>query len=270
MNQQPISFRSTLFALLIISSNTLFAQDFALKQLDSSPRHHEWVTISSGDREITAFIAFPEVSQKSDVLIVIHENRGLTDWVRSMADQLAELGFIAIAPDLLSDFDQNHSTTADFASDDEARNAIYKLDPDQVTGDLDRVVEYANAVPAGNGNISVIGFCWGGAQSFRYATNNPSIQKALVFYGTGPSDASDYARVEASVYGFYGENDQRVNATIETSEEAMKKYGKSFDYEIYPEAGHAYMRSADDPEGGEANKSAKEASTKRIREIFNK
>ncbi|WP_114747812.1 dienelactone hydrolase family protein [Pleomorphovibrio marinus] len=266
-------FHSLIVLLLILSflgNTNLFAQDFALRQLEDSPRHHEWVKISSGDREVSAFVAFPEVAQKSDVLIVIHENRGLTDWVRSMADQLAELGFIAIAPDLLSDFDDSHSTTTDFENDDEARNAIYKLDPDQVTGDLDRVVEYANAVPAGNGKVSVIGFCWGGAQSFRYATNNPAIEKALVFYGTGPSDASDYARIESTVYGFYGENDQRVNATIEGSEEAMEEYGKSFDYEIYPEAGHAYMRSADDPDGSEANKAAKDASIQRIQKIFKK
>ncbi len=119
-------------------------------------------------------------------VIVIHENRGLTDWVRSMADQLAGKGYIAIAPDLLSDFNQDYSRTSDFPSSDDARNAIYELNPDQVLKDLDAVYAYVEKLSAGNGKVAVAGFCWGGSQTFRYATHNPEIVAALVFYGTGP------------------------------------------------------------------------------------
>ncbi len=77
-------------------------QDFALKQLESSPRHQEWVIVERDGRKIKAFVVYPEVSTKATAVIVIHENMGLNDWARSMADQIAGGGFIAIAPDLLS------------------------------------------------------------------------------------------------------------------------------------------------------------------------
>ncbi len=117
--------------------------------------------------------------------------------------------------------------------------------------------------------MAIIGFCWGGSQTFRYATNNSEIDAALVFYGTGPDQLQEIEKINATVYGFYGEDDQRVNATIKTSENLMKKAGKKFEYEIYSGAGHAYMRSGSDPSGSEANKEAREKSMKRIRQILN-
>ncbi|MCC5931044.1 MAG: dienelactone hydrolase family protein [Cyclobacteriaceae bacterium] len=259
-----------LFSVIFIFTFDVQAQDFALKMLEESPRHHEWVNISSGDRSIRAFVAFPEVSSNAQAVVVIHENRGLTDWVRSMADKLAAEGFLAIAPDLLSDFDENISSTRDFQDADEARNGIYKLDPDQVTSDLHAVVAYISAVPGADGRVSVTGFCWGGSQSFRFATNNPAIRMAMVFYGTGPSELEEIQKINVPVYGFYGENDQRVNATIEKTSEMMNKAGKKYDYVIYPGAGHAYMRAGDDPDGNEDSKAATRASIQRMVELLNK
>lgn len=86
------------FVLFLSEAN---AQDFARRQLEESPRHHEWVKVKSGDREVHCFVVFPEVSKEATVAIVIHENRGLTDWVRSFSDQLAKAGYIAVAPDML-------------------------------------------------------------------------------------------------------------------------------------------------------------------------
>ena len=88
----------------LFTSTFIIAQDFALEQLENSPRHHEWVKIEYNGRALTSFVAFPETSESVPAVIVIHENRGLTDWVRSFADQVAEAGYIAIAPDLLSNF----------------------------------------------------------------------------------------------------------------------------------------------------------------------
>jgi carboxymethylenebutenolidase len=260
------SLQIMLFLLCFVSGLT--AQDFALQQLENSPRHHEWVKVPSGERHVHCFVAYPEVSGNAQAVIVIHENRGLTDWVRSFADQLAAAGYLVIAPDLLSDFNIDIKKTSEFKDADAARNAIYELRPEQVTADLNAVFDYIAKVPASNGQVSVIGFCWGGSQSFRFATNNDQLRAALVFYGTAPTEASDFARIQAPVYGFYGGNDQRVNATIPQTEAFMKDADKQFEYEIYPDAGHAYMRAGDDPNGSEANKAATKASWERIRRIL--
>ncbi len=254
--------------VMLITGGAVAAQDAALDRLEKSPRHHEWVQIANGDRTVHSFVVYPERSDDAQAIIVIHENRGLTDWVRSMADQLAEAGYLAIAPDLLSDFNENYSKTTAFPSSDEARNAIYQLDPDQVAGDLNAVFDFVKTLPGASDQVSVIGFCWGGSQTFRMATYNPDLKAALVFYGTGPKGADAIARIEAPVYGFYGEDDQRVNATIADSEEMMEQAGKSYEYVIYPGSGHAYMRRADDPSESQAQRDAHSASMIRIQEIL--
>ncbi|WKV11511.1 dienelactone hydrolase family protein [Marivirga harenae] len=244
------------------------AQDRMTDRLEESPRHHEWVEISAGDKTLKGFLVFPEISEKAKTVIVIHENRGLTDWVRNFADQLAEKGFIAFAPDLLSDFSEEYTGTADFPSSDDARNALYELDEKLVTSYLHNSFNYLKKLAAGNGEVAVVGFCWGGSQSFRYATNNENLSEVLVFYGTGPKEAIDYAKIEAPVYGFYGGNDQRVNATIEASKEAMNEYQHIYDVQVYEGAGHAYMRSGDDPTGQEANIGARNKSWERMLRIL--
>lgn len=240
---------TTFFLLLISISTFSFAQDYAIEQLENSPRHHEWVAIESNERTLHNFVAYPEVSEKAPVVIVIHENRGLNAWARSFADQLAGKGFIAVAPDLISNIVDGIEKTTDFESSDAAREAIYSLKPDHVTTDLMNVLKYAKTIEAGNGTIAVAGFCWGGSQSFRFATNaGDAIDAAFVFYGTGPDETEAYSNIQVPVYGFYGGNDNRVNSTIPKSEDAMHEFNKIYKYEIYEGAGHAYMRSGDDPE----------------------
>ncbi|WP_221936578.1 dienelactone hydrolase family protein [Litoribacter populi] len=258
-----------LFCAALLFAGALKAQDRDLERLENSPRHHEWINMDQDGRNVRGFLVFPEKAENAKTLIVIHENRGLTDWVRAMADQLAEMGYIALAPDLLSDFDNSKKSTRDFANQDDAREGIYALDNQQVMKDLDSAFEYLQTVDGGSGEVSVIGFCWGGSQTYNYATHQPNISEALVFYGTGPKDPEQIAKINAPVYGFYGENDQRVNATIETSEEMMKEKGKSFEYEIYDEAGHAYMRSGEGPDASEGNRLAREESLERIKAILN-
>jgi len=244
------------------------SQEFALEQLEESPRHHEWVKVKSGDREVYCFVAFPEISTKATVAIVIHENRGLTDWVRSFSDQLAAQGYIAVAPDMLSDFSSEYHRTSDFASSDDARNAIYELDPGQVENDLNVVRSYAAEMEAANGKTVAIGFCWGGSQSFRFATYNDQLDAALVFYGSAPESESAIEKIKAPVYGFYGGNDSRINSGIPVTEKMMGEAGKTYKYEIYEGAGHAYMRQGDDPDGAEDNKNARNKSWDRIKAIL--
>jgi carboxymethylenebutenolidase len=226
------------------------------------------VEVPAGDRVVHSFVAYPEDAGNALSVIVIHENRGLTDWVRSFADQLAEAGYLAIAPDLLSGFDADHSLTSDFQDSDAARGALYQLDPDQVTRDLQAVQRYIASVPSSNGKTVVVGFCWGGAQSFRLATNTEGLSAALVFYGSPPEDAERIMAITAPVYGFYGENDQRINATIEATAEQMEAHGKTYAYEIYDGAGHAYMRSGDDPNGSPENRQARDDSWVRLKRIL--
>jgi carboxymethylenebutenolidase len=192
-------------------------------------------------RLVTAHLAMPESDAKTVGVIVIHENRGLNDWAKSVADTLAENGFIAIAPDLLSGAAPNGGGTADFASSDDARTAIGTLDPDQITADLKAVTTYLHEQPAVT-QVSVSGFCWGGTQSFRFATNEASLSAAYVFYGSGPP-AEDIARITVPVYGFYAENDARINATIPDTEAATAAAGVTYEHETYPGVGHAFLRS---------------------------
>lgn len=256
------------FIVFVLFLSEVKAQDFALKQLEDSPRHHEWVKVKSGDREVHCFVVFPEVSKEATVAIVIHENRGLTDWVRSFSDQLAKAGYIAVAPDLLSGFSSEYKKTSGFPSSDDARNAIYELAAEQVQNDLNAVQAFAAKMEAGNGNTVAIGFCWGGSQSFRFATYNKQLDAALVFYGSAPESESAIGNIVAPVYGFYGENDSRINSGIPATEKMMKEAGKTYDYEIYDGAGHAYMRQGDDPDASGDNKTARDKSWERIKAIL--
>src|SRR3954471_7626856 len=149
------------------------AQDWAKQDLEKSPRHQEWLDVKRGDRSLKVFVVYPEAKKKTAAVVIIHENMGLTDWVRDLADQVAAAGYIAIAPDLLSGMAPGGGKTSDFPSVDAAREAIYKLDKDVVTADLDAAADLAKKLPGANGKLAVAGFCWGGGQSFRFATARP-------------------------------------------------------------------------------------------------
>lgn len=261
-----------LLLLMAVWPHASLGQDFALKQLEESPRHHEWVGIESSGRTLHNFVAYPEISENAGIVIVIHENRGLDDWARSFADQVAAAGYIAIAPDMISNTVTGIEKTSDFESSDAARQAIYALDADAITEDLKAVTAYAKSMGAGNGNIAIVGFCWGGSQSFRFATHaGNTINMAIVFYGTGPQNQEEYDAIEIPVYGFYGGDDQRVNATIPASESMMQDAGQLFEYEIYEGAGHAFMRRGDDPQAAvdDPNVIARNEAWARLKELLN-
>jgi carboxymethylenebutenolidase len=258
--------KKTICTLLIFSAmiTVLNAQDWAIRQLENSPRHQEDIIIKNGDKDLSCFLVYPEVSGAATTVILIHENRGLNDWARSMADQVAGEGFIVIAPDLISGMAPDGGNTPDFSNSDEARSAIYALDPDGITSDLNAVYDYASKIPAGNGKVVVMGFCWGGTQTFRYATNNEKAKAFMVFYGTGPGEEAEYKRIKAPVYGFYGGNDNRVNATIPDSEMFMKDTGKKYEPVIYQGAGHGFMRAGQEPDASEDNRKARDAAFERL------
>jgi carboxymethylenebutenolidase len=243
------------------------AQDPAKTRLEKSPRHGEWVKVKQGKREVQSFIVYPEVKDKAAAVVVIHEIFGLTDWVRGVADQLAEAGYIAIAPDLLSGMGPKGGGTEDF-SGEAVRQGIMKLPPEQVTADLNAVAEYVGKLPACNGKVAVAGFCWGGGQAFRYATNNPALKAAFVFYGPGPNDG--IARIACPVYGFYGGNDARINMGIPRTTEQMKQAGKTYEPVIYEGAGHGFMRAGEAADASRANKKARDEAWQRWKGLLQK
>ena len=243
----------SLFALCaIVLAQSVLAQDWAKERLNKSPRHGEWVDIKSGERTIKAFVVYPERKEKTPVIVVIHEIFGLTDWVRGICDQLAENGVIAIAPDLLSG--------QAFAEGDldGPRKAVSALRPEQIQADLDATSDYALKIPACNGTLAVCGFCRGGGWTFAYANVNPKLKAAYSFYGPTPDDPSKVANISCPVYGFYGGNDERINATIPKVEELMKAAGKKYEPVVYKDAGHGFMREGEMPNASEANKKARD------------
>jgi carboxymethylenebutenolidase len=255
--------------IVLLMAVSASAQDWAKARLEKSPRHGEWVKVQEGERTVESFVVFPEVKDKATAVVIIHEIFGLTDWVRSIADQLAEAGYIAIAPDLLSGMGSKGGGTSDFAGE-AVRKAIMDLNPDQVTADLSACVGYMAKLPACNGKVAVAGFCWGGGQSFRYATNNKTIKAAFVFYGSGPDREAAVARIACPIYGFYGGNDARVNATIPKSEELMKKADKTYVPVTYEGAGHGFMRAGEAPDASDVNKKGRDEAWKRWKELLKK
>ncbi len=234
--------------------------EWAKAKLEQSPRHREYVTLKNGTRNVQAFIVYPEVKQKAPVVLVIHEIFGLTGWVKDLADQLAAHGYIAIAPDLLSG--QTHQSI------DDAVKAVSALPPDQVTGDLNAAADYAKKLPASNGKLVVAGFCWGGGQSFRFATNHKDLSAAFVFYGPPPSSGAE--NISAPVYGFYAQNDARITSTVKDTEEKMKAAGKKYEPVVYEGAGHGFMRSGEGPDAKPADKKAHDEAWQRWLELLKK
>jgi carboxymethylenebutenolidase len=227
-------------------------KDFGKERLNNSPRHGEWVDIKSGAQTIKAFVVYPERKDKAPAVLVIQEIFGLTDWLRSMCDELAENGVIAIAPDFLKG--------QKFEDPDGAGKATSAVTQDQVKAVLDAAADYALKIPACNGTLAVCGFCRGGGWAFTYANENPKLKATYSFYGAPPASLEQVTKISCPVYGFYGENDERVNAGIPKAEELMKAGGKKYEPVIYKGAGHGFMRSGEpaNPNVREADKKARD------------
>src|ERR1700676_842494 len=211
MKRLTFTLLCSIFGVTLFSSKA-GAQEWAQAKLKQSPRHREWATVKHDLRSVQTFIVYPQSKDKRPVVLIIHEIFGLTDWAQELADEVAEAGYIAVAPDLLSGMAPNGGRTSDFPGD-KAIEVINHLNPDQVTADLNAAADYALKLPASNGRIFVGGFCWGGSQTFRFATTRGDLAAAFVVYG-GPPDKDATVRIKAPVYGFYAGNDARIGATI--------------------------------------------------------
>ncbi|MFN2432894.1 MAG: dienelactone hydrolase family protein [Gemmatimonadota bacterium] len=219
--------------------------------VSDSPRHGEYVmyTTAAGD-SVRAFVVHPESPAPAPGVIVIHEIFGLTDWIRSVADRYAAEGFVTIAPDLLWGRGPGGGGTDAFADQDVVIAAIRELPPDLVKARLDGARAYLRRLPGSTDAVGAVGFGWGGHQSFQYAAEQPELDAAVVFYGSGPEPLARVAQIEAPVLGLYGGDDARVNASIPEIVEAMAGAGKRYEKEIYAGAGHGFLRQ--DEEGANA------------------
>lgn len=232
------------------------AADVATR-LQNSPRHAEWAMIPTAPGSadsIATWVVYPERRDNAPVVVVIHEIFGLSSWVRGVADQLAADGFIALAPDLLS-LERGGATTDSLPSA-EARSLIRNVTPEKMNAMVAAVAQHGMNLPAAQKVYGVVGYCWGGSASFNHAVfGAPGLKAAVVYYGTSP-DAADIAKVRIPVLGLYGENDQRVNATIDRADSTMQANGVRFVQRVYDGAGHGFLRAQDQAANAEAARRA--------------
>ncbi|HYV35459.1 MAG TPA: dienelactone hydrolase family protein [Gemmataceae bacterium] len=266
-----------MIVMLAVLSAVAFApafapgQDYITKRLDKSPRHHEWTKIKQGKRNVETFIVYPEVKDKATAVVIIHEIFGLSDWMRGMADQLAEAGYIAIAPDFLSGTGPGGGGTKAYKAQGDITKAVQQLPAAQVTADLNAVCDHALKIPACNGKLTVGGFCWGGGQTFRFATDRKDLKAGFVFYGSFAQNKDNLAKINCPIYGFYGENDARINATIPDSQKLMKELMKTYEPVTYAGAGHGFMRAGEEPAAkGSANAKGRDEAWERWKAILKK
>ena len=253
--------------LASLGGGTAQAQDWAKERLEKSPRHHEWVDLKHDGRTVKAYVIYPEVKGKAPAVLVIHEIFGLTDWAKNLADELAAAGYVAIAPDLLTEPGKD---TQSYPDQEAAIKAVSALKSSRIFPDLDAAADYVTKLPASNGSLAVCGFCWGGGWSFGYANHNPKLKAAFVFYGPGPESKDDGANIQCPVYGFYAENDARIGATIPQTSEVMKSLGKTYEPVTYKGAGHGFMRAGEAPDASPANGKAHDDAWKRWKTLLEK
>jgi carboxymethylenebutenolidase len=252
---------------LAVFAAMVSAQDWAKERVEKSPRHREWVTVTHDGRKVETFIAYPEAAKNTPVIVVIHEIFGMSDWVQEVADEFAAAGYIAVAPDLLSGAGPKGGGTKEFASQMEIGQAIGKLPPDQITADLNAVADYGLKLPSATKKLFVTGFCYGGGQAFRFATNRPDLAATMSFYGP-PPDKDAMARIKGPVFGFYGGTDNRIGAMIPGAVENMKALGKVYEPVTYEGAGHGFMRAGEQPDASAPNAKAREEAWVRIKKIM--
>jgi len=195
------------------------------------------VKFAADGSAISGYMSRPKGDAKRPAVVVVHEWRGINDHIRDVARRLAKAGYVALVPDLLS----RNGGTASFRTPEAATESLLKIDEQTITGDLTAAVNYLkgqNFVRADK--IGVIGFCWGGGKALAFTTRNKDLAAAVIYYGDNPRNLEDVKNITAPVLGQYGEADERITSGVPKLQKAMKKYGKSFEYKIYPGAPHAF------------------------------
>jgi carboxymethylenebutenolidase len=213
---------------------------------------------------VGGYLTRPKGDEKRPAVIVIHEWSGIDDHNKDVGRRFAKAGYVALVPDLLS----RQGGTNSFGTRDAAIAAGRKLTNEMITQDLAGAVSYLNGQNFVRANkIGVVGFCWGGGKALMFATRSNDLAASVVYYGEKPANLDDVKNITAPVLGHYGEADERITSGVPQLNAAMKQFGKSFDYKIYPGAPHAFNR--DDSPSAYREEAAKEAWAKTL-EFFKK
>ncbi|MDP9113704.1 MAG: dienelactone hydrolase family protein [Acidobacteriota bacterium] len=208
--------------------------------LKNSKLHREFIDIPFGNGKLHTWVEYPEGGGKAPIVIVMQHGPGLDEWQRALADQLALQGFIAIAPDLHSGLGPNGGNYDSFQGADEVMRATARLTADYMFNRYKAARDWGMKLPRANGKSASIGFCLGGSNSLRFASEIQDLNAAVVFYGTPPNQEM-LAKIKAPVLAFYGDDDARVTATMAPTEAAMRAAGKSFEAHSYPHATHGFV-----------------------------
>jgi carboxymethylenebutenolidase len=229
-------------------------------RLASSPRKGEYVNVMVDGKPMRTWVVRPAGNGKAPVVVVIMEIFGLSDWIRGVADQLAAEGFIAVAPDIVVGYGKDGGDTSSLSTPQEITQAVLKVPPAEITAKLKAAREWGLKDSRSNGKSASVGFCFGGAQSFAFAVNEPGLNAAVVYYGQAPTDAPPAARgaaptpyevservanVKAPIIGFYGGlmQDARIGNTVAPTEAKMKAVGKTYEPHIFDGAAHGFLRA---------------------------
>jgi carboxymethylenebutenolidase len=214
----------------------------ANERLAASPRRGEWAVIRVGADSVRAWVVYPAQRENSPVVVAIHDNQGMSNWIRAVADQLAADGFTAVAPDLLTMLDVPRRP--DGESDPAAvRAGIGQVDQPMRDRLIQAVGEWGTSLPGTTSRYGVVGFCWGGSTVFGHAVAAPAgLGAVVVYYGASPATET-LGSVRAPILGHYGEDDARVNATVPAAADALRGAGRVFESHFFAGAGHGFTRS---------------------------
>lgn len=195
----------------------------------------DWVTYPAPDgTKISGYLARPKKTTKRPAVIVIHENRGLSDHIKDVTRRLAVEGFLALSVDMLSPYG---GTPAD---EDKARDMFAdKVKPEEAAPRIAAAVGYLQQHPESTGNVGAIGFCWGGSMVNRLAVLSPALKAAVAYYGV-QVPADQVPAIQAPLLLHYAGNDERVDAGIPAYEAALKANGKRYTIYVYEGAQHAF------------------------------
>jgi carboxymethylenebutenolidase len=228
----------------------------AAARLKASTRHSEWVKLpwEPGSKDsLMAWIVYPKTSNaKTPVVVVVHEIYGLSTWVRSVADQLAAQGYIAIAPDLVSRV--RGGPSADELAPDSASKIIRGVNSVERNKGIDAAARYAMSQPSAAPKYAVIGFCWGGGTVWLHAINGgiPGLAGGVAFYGAPPFNGSvpvadSLSKIHVPVMMLNGAKDARTGSGMPAIDSAMVAMRKQYFGKNYEGAAHGFVRIQGDP-----------------------
>jgi carboxymethylenebutenolidase len=220
----------------------------------------EYITYPGVPNEMKAYVARPKEIKRYPAIIVIHENRGLNEYIEDVARRAATEGYLAIAPNALAPLGKTP------ANEDEARTFFQELKPEDSLKNFLNVFDYLDTRKDYNGSVGCVGFCWGGGMSNKLAVNVPSLKAAVAFYGAQPV-AEDVPKIKAAVQLHYAGLDERINAGIPAYEEALKKNNTRYELYMYEGVNHAFHNNTS---ASRYNEAAATLAWKRTMEFFRK